>query len=130
MSETLCAVGVALVGALFAFILREMGFRASALIGALCAVGLFALATLGIGEIKDELAPHLASSGASELFGSALLAVGVAYLFSFAAELARALGEGTVASALELLGRVEIVVMAAPALAEILKMAEEIIKGG
>jgi hypothetical protein len=71
-----------------------------------------------------------ASSGASELFGSALLAVGVAYLFSFAAELARALGEGTVASALELLGRVEIVVMAAPALAEILKMAEEIIKGG
>ena len=130
MSEALCAVGVALVGALLSFFLREMGFRASVLVGALCAVGLFALVVQGIGEIKDALAPFFLFTGGEELFGLVLFAVGTAYLFSFAAELCRAVGEGTVASALELFGRVEIVLVSLPALTEILKMAEEIIKGG
>jgi stage III sporulation protein AD len=130
MTEVLRSVGFALVIAFLAMILREIGFRGASLICVLGAICLFGLAVGGMGQIRDELYSLSLTSGTEELFGSVLLIVGVSYLFSFAAELCRGIGEGTVASALELFGRVEIIVMALPALREIMKMAEEIIKSG
>lgn len=126
MIPKICAVGllVALVGAL----LSECGWRGKKMFGVLCATVLLA----GLGESVSLLFGGVTvlseSAGISEVASAALKVVGAGYVFGFSADVARELGESSVASALTLAGRVEILLLVFPYFQKIISLGVELIK--
>lgn len=130
MSEFLKIPAVAVVVIASAILLREAGFKGYRLVSALGISGILLLALSSFEAIKAELEIISEDYGIGETLRYALKAMGIGYLFSLSADMCRDLGEGGVASAVELAGRLELVVLSLPVLKEILKIATELVKNG
>ena len=120
--DTALAIG-AVFAALAALLLRQSG--QSALGGAVTAVALLGVLGVFLGKISGlwrETAALLGEEGAAmlPLLGKML---GVAWLAQIGADLCREFGSPTVASYVESLGRVELLLLALPLLREVVDLA-------
>ena len=121
-------VALSLLFAVMALLLRSFGFRGAAVFTALAVAAILSLATSEVrellrfiddGELFDEVALTYASDIAR--------LVGVGYLFGICADVCTELGEGGIAKAVTVAGRIEILLLASPYFVKILGLAEELL---
>ena len=107
--------------------LRSLGWRAApvfALISALIILGKIGDALFGVLDTVASLGKY---ADIEEAVGAALKILGLGYLFGISADLCRELGEGGIAKAVEVVGRIEIIVVILPFFEEIIKIGVELI---
>ena len=104
-------VAYALITLFLGVLLREVGFRGSRLVTILGAVTVIGVAALSL-EGALSLIPTL--DGADEYAVAMLKMIGVGYAAGICADVFTELGEGSLASAVCLFGRVEIVIISLP----------------
>lgn len=126
MIPKICAV--AILSVILYAVLDSFGFKSRGLFAALCA--LMILSALG-----DSLLGLLSSAlsiadrtGISEAASCALRAVGLGYVFGFTSDLCASLGEGLIAKAVTLVGRVQIFLVAYPYFEKIVALGMELLQ--
>lgn len=118
-------VALAFLLAVMALLLRSFGFRGAAVFASLAVAALLSIAA---GELRE----LLSFAEGSPLFGESMLEyfsaiakiVGAGYLFGICADICTELGEGGIAKAVTVSGRIEILLIAAPYFIRILRLAE------
>ncbi len=106
-------------------LLREAGFRGSRLVSLVGTVGLMGLAVMGMDGILDALSLSERLGGASEELSGILKIVGAGMVFGIISDMARDMGELGVASAVSVVGRVEIFALCLPYILRLLELATE-----
>ena len=119
----LSAVGIGLLTAVLGLVLREAGFRGARLVSVCAAVVIFLLAAEGAEELVDILYKSADSSSLGSQARCIIRLIGVSYVFGISAEICREMGEQAVASAVLTVGRVEIFLIGAPYLKELLELS-------
>ena len=126
MSSLWRAVGVALLTLFLGIVLRELGFKGSRFISVVCAVGILALCTSGIELIADKLI-RFGGGTVSDSAQMVMKMMGIGYVSGICADVCSELGEGLLANAITLLGKIEILMMSAPVALEIIERGAELI---
>ena len=111
--------------AVMALLLRSFGFRGAAVFASLAVAAILSLVAGELGELLG-LARESVLFGEDtlEYFSAIAKIVGASYLFGVCADICTELGEGGIAKAVALSGRIEILLIAAPYFVRILKLAE------
>ena len=119
--------GVALLGVMAVFLLRELRSAAAATLRLATGIVLL-LAALGLYvPILARVRTLFSLSGGAVLADSVLRAVGIGLVTELTAGFCRDLGEGGVADAVLLFGKLEILLLALPLVDELLKIIGELI---
>ena len=117
MITELCAA--ALVAAFSAFLLRHLGWRGAPVFAALCFIFLISTLSRNFSDIIKIFDTAAIGDSAAAI----LKIIGIGYLFGISSELCRELGESSIASALSLLGRFEIIAVVLPFISELISLA-------
>ena len=125
MTGALRAVGVCIIGAVLAFLLREIGFKGARLVSAAVIIGAVSFAVIGIGKITEGIGLSGFGADFEEAALLILKIVGIGYLFGVSSDFCREMGEGGIASALLAVGRVEILLQILPTVAKIIGLGIE-----
>ena len=125
MVGEVCAL--ALVGALSVFLLSELKWRGAPVMAILCFVGILSLLRPRLGELEGVLSSVISGSDLSEVTAAVLKIVGVGYLAGITADVCSELGVPRIGNAVTLVGRIEIIAIAAPFFVAILDMGAELI---
>ena len=125
MSDALRAAGICVIGGVLTFLLREVGFKGSRLVSAAVIIGAVSFAVIGIGEIASGLDGSAFGRDFSDAALLLLKIVGVGYLYGVSADFCREIGEGGIASALLVVGRVEILLQILPTVTKIIGLGLE-----
>ena len=120
-------VGGAVALAAMILLLREVGFRATPVITAIAillilfrAIGLYSDAIGTFSSLLTEGMP-------SDALEAMLKVTGMTYLFGISSDTCRELGAPGVAKALDLVGRIEIILIALPYVREIVMLGAELV---
>ena len=116
------ALGLALLGAVLSFFSPRLALFPPLF----CGLALLVYALSRYSEPLALLAELAEKGGLSDLLSSVLRMLGIGLLSAFFADVCRDLGEGTLASRIELCGRIEIVLLCLPFLDELLSLASEV----
>ena len=119
-------IGLALLSAVLGFLLRPLSPRLALFPSLFCGLALLIYALSRYGEPISLLSELAAAGGLSEELFAILRMLGIGLLTAFTADLCRDLGEGTLASRVELCGRAEILLLCLPFLSELLSLAVEV----
>ena len=114
----LLAVGAAVLSIL----LKEMGWRASPLIGVVASLGLFGFVLPYFSKLGGFYSDLSEGFGLSELVRSALKVIGVGYLGGICADVCSELGEKSTASAVITVAKLEILILTAPYFVKVVEM--------
>jgi hypothetical protein len=120
-----CAL--ALVGAFSFFLLSELKWRGAPVLAVLCFVGIISVLqphAQGIGSLFSGI---LSTEEGSEAASAVLKIIGIGYLCGITSDICAELGVPRVGGAVTLVGRVEIIAVAAPFFVKILDMGAEMI---
>ena len=120
-------VGMTLLLAATAFLLRQFGWSGAPVFAAVCAVVLLGEMSATLGRIIEFVSVFGETSSVSEPIGAAIKTLGAGYLFGISADVCRELGESGIAKAVEAVGRVEIIAIVIPYFQEIIKVGVELI---
>lgn len=108
------ACAIALISVFVIAVLKEIGLRSVGAISAICAAVIFSLASEllfdGVGTIKE----ISQIAGVAKETADILKVIGVGYVFGFCSDVCAELGDAGTASALTLVGRLEVVGIALP----------------
>ena len=120
-------VALGLLLAVMALLLRSFGFRGAAVFASLAVAAVLSLAAGELGELFGfaENSP-LFGEETLEYVSAIAKIVGAGYLFGICADICTELGEGGIAKAVTVSGRIEILLIAAPYFIRILRLAEGI----
>ena len=121
-----CAIGV--ICSICALLLRELGWRGVPVFAAVSALAIISFIFPQIKEMTGELSSSLASVGASGVARSVLKIIGIGYLCGVCADVCRDIGAERVGSAVVLVGRIEIALVAMPYVADMLRLGLELIE--
>lgn len=108
------ACAVALIAAFVAVIVGELGWRGRGVFSAISAALLLSLAADGLSVLVGEIKALAYFTELSEIGVSALKIIGIGYVFGIGSDVCSNLGEKGIATALELVGRLEILLVALP----------------
>ena len=122
-------LAVAFIGAILSMVLKEIGFRGNRLLSAVVLVTLLIVSLEGVGEICRVVSGAADSVGIEKYVKSILKMIGIGYIFGTVSDLCREIGEGGIASALGVVGRVEILLVSSPYISEIIEMAAKLSSG-
>ena len=114
---------VAVLFSVTAFILRSFGWRGTPIFCIVCALVLLGESFLSLSSLLSLIFGLSEELDIAAEIKAALKILGVGYLYGISADICRELGEGGIAKAAEVAGRVEIMLL-------ILPFAEEIIRVG
>ena len=120
-------MGAALTLAVIVFMLREVGFRGASVIAVISALLLLIRSVEIYGRIKENilaLPEELLENG---VLAAMLKVTGFTYLYGISSDVCRDLGEAGISRALEVVGRVEIALVAAPYVKEIIMLGSELL---
>lgn len=121
--EILYIVGFALVVAVFAVLLREERPEMALLLALGFGILVFILVLGKMGAIITLFRDLARAARIDELYLTTLLKIlGIAYIAEFGAQICRDAGEGTIASKIEMAGKVLILVLALPIFAAIMEV--------
>jgi len=111
-----------------ALVLRELGYRGGAVFGVICTVVILIEALMGMSEVIISLRGlYEMSEGAEASIEAALKILGLTYAFGVSADICCSLGEAGIAKAVEVAGRVEILLISFPFIEEILSLGMELL---
>ena len=122
---SLCACAV--LFAALALILRDAGAKGAPLVTLTGGLAFLFYAFTRYREPINALRELAEGAGLSTSFSSLFKMLAVACLAHIAAELCRDMGEGTIASRIELCGRIEILLLALPLFIELCTLAREVL---
>ena len=122
-------LGIAILCASCAFLLRGLAWRAAPIFACLAAIFLLALCEGAVGEIVSSLSGIASRGDVTEPVSVIIKIIGLGYLFGISADVCRELGEGGIAKALEAGGRVEIILISMPYLIKTLNLGIGLISG-
>ena len=122
-------VGLGLLCAFSAFILKGLAFRAAPIFAAMCAVSLLSLMGDGLGELINTVTGISDAAGISSTVSSIVRVIGAGYLFGISSDICRELGEAGIAKAVEVVGRVEIILFVLPHFIEIINVGAGLLGG-
>ncbi len=121
--EILQIVGLGLIVAVFAVLLRENRREMALFLGLGFGILVFILVLGKIGAIFTVFRDLTRRAHVDELYLVTLLKImGIAYIAEFGAQICRDAGEGTIASKIELAGKILIMILALPIFAAILEI--------
>ena len=121
-------VGSAVLMASLALVLREIGYRGAGVFAVISMVVILISSFEKLGEVINGLFNISSFSEAlEEKIGIALKIVGISYVFGISSDICRNLGEGGIAKALEVAGRVEILLISFPFVEEIFEIGVELL---
>lgn len=123
MTGIISACGMGLLGAFLSFILSVMGYSGARLVSVCASIVLLMLSAGGIGEVLSELAWISDVAEISEVVEAALKVVGIGYVAGICYDVCLDMGERGIASAVLTVGRVEILLIVAPTVSDILRLA-------
>ncbi len=106
-------------------LLREAGFRGSRLVSLVGTVVLVGIAVMGMDGILDALSLTERLGAASGEIAGVFKIVGTGMVFGLITDMSRDMGELGVASALSVVGRVEIFALCVPYILRLLELAGE-----
>ena len=127
MSGAVSAVGIALVGIFLAFILSEVGYRGARLVAVSASVILLILASGKLSELIGELGWISEAAGIGDAAATALKIIGIGYVSGICYDVCLDMGQRGVASAVLIVGRVEILLVVAPMISEVLRLAADML---
>ena len=81
-----------------------------------------------IGAMKELILDGRESDGVAKALGTMLKALGIALLSRFCADICRDCGEGTLAGAVESIGRIAIFALSVPVMIEIIGVAKDMLQ--
>ncbi len=117
----------ALIAALSFFLLSELKWRGAPVLALLCFIALLAEAEPYARDLGGVIGDIAESSGISESLSAVLKVVGVGYLAGISSDVCSELGVPRIGNAVTLIGRLEIIAIAAPYFIGILRMGAELI---
>ena len=117
----------ALIAAILCALLREFGFRSVKVFASLCLVLLLCAIAEPLGELFSSVRGITDAAGVSEAADCALRAVGLGYIFGFTGDLCESFGEGGIASAVSMVGRVQIFLLALPYFEKVIDLGLELL---
>ena len=115
------------MGALSVFLLSELKWRGAPVMAILCFVGILSVLRPRLGEFEGVLSSVIFRAELGEVSTAVLKIVGVGYLAGITSDVCGELGVPRVGSAVTLVGRIEIIAIAAPFFVAILDMGAELI---
>ena len=121
-------LAVALLCALVGALLDGLGFKSKKLFAILCALMLFSALIEPLGRLFGGLASLLERTGLSDALTCALRVVGIGYAVGFTADICKELGENLVATALTVVGRIEIFICAYPYFEKLILLGMELLE--
>ena len=120
MIARMCAL--ALLAAAAGLVLREFGWRGAPLLSVICGIAATGFVLPYFAEAKAFYSGLSSDFGIGNIAASALKIVGIGYLSGITADVCRNLGETGAASAVVLVGKMEIIAIAAPYFFDIVEM--------
>lgn len=126
MSVWIKGLSVGMITLVLGFLLREFGFRGYRLAVVLGTVGVIGIATSLVGEIISAFSVF-GQDYDSEYIKTVLKIIGIGYVSGICADICVDLGEAGLSSAILLIGKCEIVVLAAPCAISIVQKGVELI---
>ena len=118
----------ALLVAMLAALLSELGFRQKKLFVTLSLVVIFSLLADALGQILSSVTNVASLEGISDCAKSAIKAVGVGYVLGFASDICDELGEKGLSSAVSIAARIEIFLIALPYFEKVIRLGVDFIK--
>ena len=120
-------LGLALLLVATAYLLRSFGWRGTPVFVAVAMIAIISESGEKLADILG-FAQSLGSyADVSETVGAGLKILGCGYLFGICADVCRELGEGGIAKAVEIAGRLEIMLLVLPFFKEIINIGVELI---
>ena len=119
--------GIAILGAISAMLLGELGFRGRRVLALFVSVALLVAVSDGIGQVMDALDILGGGDTVGRVVGSATKVIFVGYLFGISSDICAELGEGGLASTLTLAGRIEAFLLVLPEFGEMLRLGMELV---
>jgi hypothetical protein len=126
MIPKICLVG--LLTAILAYFLGEMGFKNKKLLSLLAILLLLCGMKDGAGKLVDKILSFSEVAGIGDACRSALKTVGLGYLFGFTSDVCTELGESGVAKAVNVVGKIEIMLVVLPYFEKTLTLGLELLK--
>ena len=123
----LIALACALICAVLCVILDSLGFKSKGLFATLSALILFSMLGDSLSELFSGILKLSERTGITAAAKASLKAVGLGYVFGITADICDSLGERTIASALTVVGRVQIFLVAYPYFEKIVTLGLELI---
>ena len=118
---------IALLLSVLGYLLSELGWRGKRVFGALGCVSLLLLLSDGLGSIASEMNEICEIGGVSDTARTALKVVFSGYVFGFCSDTASELGENGISSAVNIAGRVEVLLIVLPYLSDVFHSVVEVI---
>lgn len=115
--------GAALLFVFLSLTLKECGGRLSFLVSILGGIFILLFSLEGMYELYNKTSEWAYFKSASSYIMTALKVLSLGYAVSLTAETCRELGEGGIASKLELFGKIEMLLLCLPRIEEILSLA-------
>lgn len=120
-------VGVGLVATVLIIILRRQKPEIAVQVSIMTGVVIFMLLASKLSAVIDLLEDYADKAQIKPIYFTTVLKItGIAYIAEFGAEICRDAGEGSIASKIELAGKVIIVVLAAPIITSLLDLIIEV----
>lgn len=126
--ESIKIVGVSLVALFAIMLLRQTRPEMSVLLKSVVTVVFAAFALSMLTPLMSLVTELSALGGASEYLSAVFKGLAIAVTVQIGASVCRDCGENTVASALELVGKAELLLLSLPMLNDILNIAKELLK--
>ena len=119
-------LGAAILVCICAFLLKALGTRAAAIFSALCVV---IILIEGVGRLSGIFSALFGTVFAehTDILSACLKVAGAGYLFGVTSDVCRTLSEDGIAKAVEVVGRVEILLLVLPFIKEIIDMGAQLI---
>ena len=125
MIPRVCAL--ALIAVILLALLGEMGVKSRRLFATLCIILILSLLIAPLSDLISRLGLISETAGISEAASCALKAVGLGYIFGFTSDVCLSLGENGIASALQLVGRVQIFLVSWPFFEKMIQLGGELL---
>ena len=124
MVVEVCAL--AIIAALSFFLLSELKWRGAPVLAVLCFVGVLSMAGR-YAEERGRVGSLISGFAGAESVSAILKIIGVGYLAGISADICAELGASRIGSAVALIGRLEIIAIAAPFFVKMIDMGVEVI---
>ncbi len=128
MNEIIKICGIGLLAAFCALILKSLKAEYAALVRIGGVVLLFGSAIIGTRELFSELSDMLSDKGVEPYVSMLLKALGIGVITKICSDVCRDCGESSVASGVELSGKISILALCVPQLKELMRYVSELLK--
>ena len=125
MVAEVCAL--ALMGALSFFLLSELKWRGAPVLAILCFIGIISVVNPYLSQVEGAISFFASVSNLGDTVAAVLKIVGVWYLAGITSDVCSELGAVRIGNAVTLVGRVEIIAIAAPFFVAIIDMGAELL---